>query len=112
MKPERRLFTILGPGLLMAAASIGVSHLVQATRAGALHGMDLLLFILLAFVLPIALVAACLCVFSGACLMVGQYRWLDGIIKVLLIILLISTLAGNGIVRSPDRMAADRRPHP
>ena len=51
MKLERRLFTILGPGLLMAAASIGVSHLVQATRAGAMYGMDLLLFILLAFVI-------------------------------------------------------------
>ena len=35
----------------MAAASIGVSHLVQATRAGAMYGMDLLLFILLAFVI-------------------------------------------------------------
>lgn len=162
MKLERRLFTILGPGLLMAAVSIGVSHLVQATRAGALHGMDLLLFILLAFVmkyptfrfgheyahatgqhlltgfrrqgswavvlccviifcmmftgfaavllvtsglavisfgldLPIGLVAGCLCVFSGTCLAVGQYRWMDGIIKVLLIILLISTLVATAL---------------
>ena len=156
------MFTILGPGLLMAAASIGVSHLVQATRAGALHGMDLLLFILLAFVmkyptfrfgheyahatgqhlltgfrrqgtwavllcgvvifcmmftgfsavllvtsglavisfgldLPTALVAACLCVFSGTCLAVGQYRWMDSIIKVLLIILFISTLVATAL---------------
>ena len=162
MKLERRLFTILGPGLLMAAASIGVSHLVQATRAGALHGMDLLLFVLLAFVmkyptfrfgheyaratgqhllagfrrqgtwavllcgviifcmmftgfaavllvtsglavisvgpdLPIGLVAACLCVFSGTCLVVGQYRWMDGIIKVLLIALLLSTLVATAL---------------
>ena len=162
MKLQRRLYTILGPGLLMAAASIGVSHLVQATRAGALHGMELLLFILLAFVmkyptfrfgheyahatgqnlltgfrrqgtwavllcgiiifcmmftgfaavllvtsglavtsfgldLPIALVAACLCIFSGACLVAGKYRWMDGIIKVLLIILLISTLAATAL---------------
>ena len=162
MKIQGRFFTILGPGLLMAAASIGVSHLVQATRAGALHGMDLLLFILLAFVmkyptfrfgheyahatgqhlltgfrrqgawavllcgviifcmmftgfsavllvtsglavisfgldLPTALVAACLCIFSGTCLAVGQYRWMDGIIKVLLIILLISTLFATAL---------------
>lgn len=146
----------------MAAVSIGVSHLVQVTRAGALHGMDLLLFILLAFVMkyptfrfgheyahatgqhllagfrrqgtwavllccviifcmmftgfaavllvtsglavisfgldqPIALVAACLCVFTGACLALGQYRWMDGIIKVLLIILLISTLVATSL---------------
>lgn len=32
----------LGPGLLMAAAAIGVSHLVQSTRAGANYGFALL----------------------------------------------------------------------
>ncbi len=162
MKLQRRLYTILGPGLLMAAASIGVSHLVQATRAGAMYGMDLLLFILLAFVikyptfrfghayahatgqhlltgfrrqgtwavllcavvivcvmftgfaavllvtsglavisfdldLPVAFVAACICVFSGACLVVGQYRWLDGIVKIVLIVLFISTLTATAL---------------
>lgn len=39
---------ILGPGLLMAAAAIGVSHLVQSTRAGANFGFDLIVLILLA----------------------------------------------------------------
>ena len=146
----------------MAAAAIGVSHLVQSTRAGAMYGMDLLLFILLAFVmkyptfrfgheyahatgqhlltgfrrqgtwaiwlcavvifcvmftgfsavvlvtsglavisfdldLPLAVVAAGICIFSGACLVAGQYRWLDGITKVLLIILFISTLAATAL---------------
>ena len=146
----------------MAAAAIGVSHLVQSTRAGAMYGMDLLLFILLAFVMkyptfrfgheyahatgqhllagfrrqgiwaillcavvifcvmftgfaavvlvtsglavisfdlemPIAAVAACICIFSGACLVAGQYRWLDGITKVLLLILFISTLAATAL---------------
>lgn len=33
----------LGPGLLFAAASVGVSHLVQSTRAGAVYGLALLL---------------------------------------------------------------------
>ncbi len=28
----------LGPGLLWAGAAIGVSHLVQSTRAGAIYG--------------------------------------------------------------------------
>ncbi|MEM1002339.1 MAG: divalent metal cation transporter, partial [Bacteroidota bacterium] len=32
----------LGPGLLFAGAAIGVSHLVQSTRAGADYGMGLL----------------------------------------------------------------------
>lgn len=30
---------MIGPGLLFAAAAIGVSHLVQSTRAGALYGL-------------------------------------------------------------------------
>ena len=159
---KSRFFTILGPGLLMAAAAIGVSHLVQATRAGALYGMDLLLFILLAFVLkyptfrfgheyahatgqhlltgfrkqgtwavllcavvvlcvmftgfaavvlvtsglavisfglelPLGAVAAGICIFSGVCLVVGQYRWLDRVTKVLLLSLFISTLAATGL---------------
>ena len=36
----------LGPGLLYAGAAIGVSHLVQATRAGALYAFDLALVVL------------------------------------------------------------------
>lgn len=38
----------IGPGLLMAAAAIGVSHLVQSTRAGAEYGYALVWAILLA----------------------------------------------------------------
>jgi len=37
----------LGPGLLFAAAAIGVSHLVQSTRAGADYGLGLLWALLL-----------------------------------------------------------------
>lgn len=37
----------LGPGLLMAGAAVGVSHLVQATRAGAEYGLLLLGLVLL-----------------------------------------------------------------
>jgi Mn2+/Fe2+ NRAMP family transporter len=38
----------LGPGLLMAAAAIGVSHLVQSTRAGASYGWALVWAVVLA----------------------------------------------------------------
>jgi len=38
----------LGPGLLWAGAAIGVSHLVQSTRAGALYGFALLWIVILA----------------------------------------------------------------
>ncbi len=38
----------LGPGLLFAGAAVGVSHLVQSTRAGAEYGFSLVLIILAA----------------------------------------------------------------
>jgi len=38
----------LGPGLILAAAAIGVSHLVQSTRAGALYGFALVWAVILA----------------------------------------------------------------
>ncbi|MDH3427174.1 MAG: divalent metal cation transporter [Gemmatimonadota bacterium] len=45
---RRTLRASLGPGLMWAAAAIGVSHLVQSTRAGALGGLSLAGIILLA----------------------------------------------------------------
>ena len=38
----------IGPGLIMAAAAIGVSHLVQSTRAGAEFGFTLVWAVLFA----------------------------------------------------------------
>ena len=38
----------LGPGILFASTAIGVSHLVQSTRAGANYGFGLLTFIVIA----------------------------------------------------------------
>jgi len=38
----------LGPGVLFAAAAVGVSHLVQSTRAGAQYGLGLIGVVLLA----------------------------------------------------------------
>lgn len=43
-----RFWKLLGPGILYAGAAIGVSHLVQSTRAGALYGTDLLWAVVLA----------------------------------------------------------------
>ncbi|WP_158769178.1 NRAMP family divalent metal transporter [Paraglaciecola sp. L1A13] len=45
-----KIMALLGPGIVWAATSIGVSHIVQATRAGADFGFALLGFILLAHV--------------------------------------------------------------
>lgn len=42
------IFKSLGPGLLWAAAAIGVSHLVQSTKAGAIYGFSLIFIVILA----------------------------------------------------------------
>ena len=46
--PKLDWMRALGPGLLFAAAAVGVSHLVQSTRAGASYGLAMLVPILLA----------------------------------------------------------------
>jgi len=45
MSEKRSLLKAIGPGMLFAAVSVGVSHLVQATRAGAGYGLSLLVVI-------------------------------------------------------------------
>ncbi|MDA9312672.1 hypothetical protein N9515_07945 [Vicingaceae bacterium] len=41
----------LGPGLLYAGAAVGVSHLVQSTRAGANYGLLMILVVIAANVI-------------------------------------------------------------
>lgn len=48
MKKIRGIVKILGPGLLYAGAAIGVSHLVQSTKAGAMFNFDLVWILILA----------------------------------------------------------------
>ncbi len=45
---RKHLLKALGPGILFASTCIGVSHLVQSTRAGADYGFSLVIFIALA----------------------------------------------------------------
>lgn len=45
---ERTFLKALGPGLLWAGAAVGVSHLVQSTRAGASFGLGLVVVVLAA----------------------------------------------------------------
>jgi Mn2+/Fe2+ NRAMP family transporter len=47
----RHAIAALGPGLLYAAVAVGVSHLVQATRAGADYGLSMLLVVIFACVM-------------------------------------------------------------
>jgi Mn2+/Fe2+ NRAMP family transporter len=48
MAGGKTFWKALGPGLLWAGAAVGVSHLVQSTRAGANYGFALLAIILVA----------------------------------------------------------------
>ena len=45
---QKMNWKIFGPGILMASAAIGGSHLVSSTQAGAIYGWQLAIFILLA----------------------------------------------------------------
>jgi Mn2+/Fe2+ NRAMP family transporter len=45
---QRSFLKALGPGLLWAGAAVGVSHLVQSTRAGASFGLELLGLVIIA----------------------------------------------------------------
>lgn len=47
----KRFFERLGPGLMLAAAAVGVSHLVFATRAGATYGLSFVWLIVLISIL-------------------------------------------------------------
>ena len=44
----RNILKALGPGILFASTAIGVSHLVQSTRAGAVYGYGLIWAVILA----------------------------------------------------------------
>jgi len=46
-----RFFARLGPGMMVAAVGVGVSHLVQSTRAGADFGLSLIWLVILIVVL-------------------------------------------------------------
>jgi len=152
----------LGPGLLFAAVAVGVSHLVQSTRAGALYGLGMVVFILFglatkyptfrfghqypsltgvsllegfrrqgtwALVLyalvsvmtmftalaAVSLVTAGLAIFAfgltaspqmvagvlialcSVIILVGSYHWLDIIIKVLMAVLVITTVIATAM---------------
>jgi Mn2+/Fe2+ NRAMP family transporter len=152
------LFNLLGPGLLYAGAAVGVSHLVQSTRAGAAYGWvpavaivfihfakypffkagpqyamatghslvqgyaklgrwALILFVLFTLGTMFAIAAAIVAVTSGlaayifdlsvapqyisGCILLlttlllaaGQYKWLERIMRVMILVLSMATAA-------------------
>ncbi len=75
-KPVSNLRKALGPGLLMACAAIGGSHLVWSTRAGAYFGWSLLGLVLLANLLkfPFFLYGQRYSAATGESLLAGYHR--------------------------------------
>jgi Mn2+/Fe2+ NRAMP family transporter len=72
----RGLRQALGPGILLAGAAIGGSHLVASTQAGARYGLGLLGLVLLAnlFKYPFLLVGSRFTAVSGLSLIEGYQR--------------------------------------
>jgi Mn2+/Fe2+ NRAMP family transporter len=83
----------LGPGLMWAAAAIGVSHLVQSTRAGASFGFELIWLIVIANLLkyPFFEFAPRYTASTGESLIDG-YRRLGILAVIVYVVLTISTM--------------------
>lgn len=73
---NKNFFKALGPGLIWAGASVGVSHLVQSTRAGANFGFELVWLILMVNVLkyPFFEFAPRYAASTGESLLQGYFR--------------------------------------
>ncbi len=81
-------FKDLGPGLLFAGAAVGVSHLVQSTRAGAEFGTSLLWALLLAnlFKYPFFLLSAQYTSIKQESLLDGYFKLHPAILWICLLI--------------------------
>ena len=93
----------LGPGILFAGAAIGVSHLVQSTRAGAGYGFDLLWAVLLVllFKYPFFQYAHRYTVATGESLLQGyqrQGRWALGLFMLVVAVSSFITAAAVTVV--------------
>ncbi len=99
----RHALQALGPGILFAGAAIGVSHLVQSTRAGAGYGFDLLWAVLLVllFKYPFFQFAHRYTVATGESLLEGyrrQGRWALGIFMLVVVVSAFITAAAVTVV--------------
>lgn len=94
---------ILGPGILFAATAIGVSHLVQSTKAGSLFGLSLIGFVALANILkyPFFEYGSRYAAATGESIISGYYKlhkyWLYAYLSVTLISMLFVTAAVGAV---------------
>lgn len=100
---ERSWRDAIGPGIVFAGAAVGVSHLVQATRAGASFGLGLLGVVLLANALkyPAFRFGPEYAAATGTSVLFGyrrQGRWALGLYLLLTLATMFTVLAAVGIV--------------
>jgi len=93
----------LGPGLLFAGTAVGVSHLVQSTRAGAVYGLGMLLVILAANAVkyPAFSFGPRYAAATGTSLLEGyrrQGRWALGIYGLVTVGVMFTVLAAVSLV--------------
>ena len=99
MGREMNTLKAIGPGFLFAAAAVGVSHLVQSTRAGAMFGLSLLPIAVLALILkyPFFEFGQRYAAATGTSLLEGyrrQGRWTLALYLVLTLGTMFTVLAG------------------
>lgn len=90
----------IGPGLLMAGAAVGTSHLVQSTRAGADFGFQLITLVLLinALKYPFFEYGHRYAAATGENLLDGYYRLGHGFVYAFLLLAMISAVGSTAAV--------------
>ncbi len=99
----KHYLALMGPGLLYAGAAIGVSHLVQSTRAGADFGFELLWVLIAANMLkfPFLEVGSRYVVATGKTLVDAYYessKWILGVFVVVSILSMFPVMAALTMV--------------
>lgn len=103
MKSLARLWAVLGPGLIWAGTAVGVSHLVQSTRAGAGFGLGLVWVVLFANLIKYPAFAAGVRypIATGRSLLHGyrqRGRWMVGIFLLVTLATMLTVVAAVTIV--------------
>lgn len=98
-------FAIFGPGILFAAASVGISHVVQSTRAGSMFGLGIIGIILFINILkyPLFQFGAQYSLITGTTLIQGYKnisKWALVIHGLFVVMLMFITVASLTIVTS------------
>lgn len=91
---------IFGPGILMASAAIGGSHLVSSTQAGAIYGWQLAIMIILAnlFKYPFFRFGTDYVYDTGESLIAGYYKKSKVYLWVYFILSVVSSVISTGAV--------------